>query len=613
MMNNSSSTSSSRPLHLAPSSRTNDSFFIPLIQDASTWDGNICLHLQPYPIPWIFVVPKEKSYQEENNDNNHEEQEEQIMNVDQVIHQSQPLPTSLSMSEAVLQELLHLFEDLKEQDRKIHLILEQNFLQDQSKLRRLLQGVAPLLYRVETNHPYILEYLLSKPLTTTTTTMAKMCPRLQTLVMEIVHSKDSQLQQQQLHELTTFLQHPACRIRGLHLHMAYGQFFNNEDKGIASYTVLGQHNKDAMDQDFLSLGQSIRQSPCLKALKLSGRLLQDGPLTLLLSSPTTFVSRLQKFEVESTYAKILVTEDPNSSSLAYQHNSLIIPYSTLESILTEGIGDSSSYSPFKSNMTHFILRVQQFTMENPKRIMELLSDFSSSLSSSFSSSLSRAGNPLFSSLSYLTIQAALTTPMVDFLLRYLHLIAPSIQELDLEGNDMTSLDLPFLTEHPRARVQSSLRYLERLYLGSNLFSYTNQMTRVERLLQACPRLDVGHSAMPSCGIFMEDHDIENENDNDDWMTGGTSASSRRPLTLFTSWAHGSPQALVWKDWNQHGRYLILEDDSDSSMMMATPSRTPDGLWPLVLEHVTSQFRQRPQRQATLLFQVLQSRAIPIQS
>jgi hypothetical protein len=120
----------------------------------------------------------------------------------------------------------------------------------------------------------------------------------------------------------------------------------------------------------------------------------------------------------------------------------------------------------------------------------------------------------------------------------------------------------------------------------------SEMESVERLLKRCPRVDVGNHAIPTCGSsswMMDDDDDDDE-----------PKKSRLP-TLFTSWAHGTPSALAWKDWNQHGRYMIL----------TTTVQSPAGLWPFVLEEVNRRFQNRLPRQATLIYQFLQSRATPV--
>lgn len=528
-----------RSLHLAPSSRTNDSFFIPLIQEAgATWEGNICLHLQPHPIPWIFVVPRDVD-EEESEQNDHDEES------------SLPtFPASLAMSEDVLQELLYLFRQLQQQGRRLHVILEREFLRNMSMLQRLLEGAAPLLIRLETNHPRILDLL---PLST--------CPCLKTLVLELAHPGNQvgrQFFPQQVTVLSTFLADPDCPFRGLHLHMAYPESRHSsirllEDPSLATETL------------FSGLSQSILLNTSLESLKLSGRL--DYGAIALLSSDDTSLSRIRKLELESNQTRILVTDDPNSC--AVHSKDLILSHAVVARML---VGVSH-------RITHFTVRVKQLIVENPAQLLEM--------------------STVAACLTHLTIQAGLTTSMVDHLMLHLPRITPNLKELDLEGNDMDSLDLPrFFRDSTAGR---SWRCLERLYLGSNLFGYNSHMDAVERLLRVCPRLDVGHRAMPTCNTFHLD-------DDDELCSIGSNAianpSRQRRLALFTSWAHGNPRALVWKDWNQHGRYMILDDYNDDHGIAVV-----EGLWPLVLEQITIRFRQRPERQATLLFGFVRCLAI----
>lgn len=547
---------------------------ISLIREAaSTWQGNLCLHLQPHPIPWIFVVPPPTAAIEVGQEGEEADEDEAQLTSSMTI-----------VSQDVLEELLDLFKKLKQQGRKVHLILQQNFLPHDT-LAVLVQAMAPILIRVETNHPEILNWLCS-------------CPALQTLVMELTHPQESrQRLEEQLDLLSLLLNDPACQLRGLHLHMGYAMTKNN--RTTCTDAVIMEHL-------FSNLATILyhKSQQSLESIKLSGQL-NYGALNLLScaadrddggggSSPAT---RLRKLEVESNHARLIVTDgdDPNSCIVdcSSETEDIILSSRTLLSgilFAAEGPHDSRCGGLY-SQITHFTLRVRQLL---------LLVDQS-------------PPNHTFTtvpSLTHLTLQAGLTTPMVDRLLLELPRIAPNLQELDLEGNDMESLDLPQFLTMNSASYSLSERSWERLYLGSNLFSYSSQMKAIERLLQACPRLDVGHRGMPSCGIFMDDDDGV---DNDFWMTtteGGSGQRCRRPPSLFTSWAHGTPVALAWKDWNQHGRYMILMDQHHQRDNVGGGG-IAEGLWPLALEQITIRFEQRPERQATLFYQFLRSGVIPL--
>ncbi len=510
-----SSASTTRALHLAPSRLSNDTFFIPLIRDASTWGGDLCLHLQPYPIPWIFVVTEEEENEEDSTTSN--------------------VPTSLDISEPVLQELLSLFQNLQRQGRKLHLILEKDFIQDSSILQRLLAGLAPLLIRIETNHSLLFHLLPN---------MTTSCPHLTTLIMDLSTS----LCRQTLTALITLLQDPHCRLKGLHLHNSIG--------------FRGLEQLVSMKELFAELRDCILQSRSIESLKLSGRLdYVTSALTLsdwLSEAMTNFSISLRKLELESNNAQLHVVTNSETNFLYKSNNHVQISSKALLNFF-KLIASSS--------ITHLTIRMKSIEFHATSGYY-----FSSPSWSCLT------GIVVASSLTHLTLQAGLTTPMVDNLLVELQHATPNLQELDLEGNDMESLQLPVFLQDQKNRFH----YLERLLLGSNLFVYSTQMEWVEELLQACPRLDVGHrGGMPSCGIF-----DANENE---W-TG-----QRR--TLFTSWAHGTSRALALKDWNRYGRYLILESCFG-------------GLWPFVLEQVTRQLHQLPIREATLLYWFLQSGAIP---
>ena len=86
--------STTRVLHLAPSRQLHETWYLSLIQEARTWEGNLCLHLQPHPIPWIFVV----HHDEEHDVTNHgdENNNEAI-----AAAAATAIPTSLQVSEVV--------------------------------------------------------------------------------------------------------------------------------------------------------------------------------------------------------------------------------------------------------------------------------------------------------------------------------------------------------------------------------------------------------------------------------------------------------------------------------------------------------------------------------
>jgi hypothetical protein len=201
-------------------------------------------------------------------------------------------------------------------------------------------------------------------------------------------------------------------------------------------------------------------------------------------------------------------------------------------------------------------------------------------------------------MTHLTLQAGLTTTLVDQLIMCLSRSAPNLQELDLEGNDMESLDLTGFFGNSATELQ----YLERLYLGWNLFPYMAHLESIETLLQLCPRLDVGQRAIASCGLFTEVSL---------WDDGNCQQNTALPPMLFTSWAQNSPQTLAWKDWNQNGRYMILRHNSVTSNFSVSSRHCPSGLWPLALEQVIRKFHERLPRQATVLYQFLRSGAIPL--
>lgn len=534
-----SSLSGIRDLHLAPSSRTNDSLFVPLLQEATTWEGTLRLHLQSHPIPWTFALPPRRQQRQD-----HENGEGTAV-----------FPTSLNLSDAVLEELLQLLRELPHQGRSLILLLEQTFILEASQLHRILQAAAPSLIRVETNHPRILKWLSSS------SSDGSAAHLLEALVMEI--SNDADLQMQQIHGLITLLQDSSfLYLHGLHLHLPSG----GGNQGTSKTTLSTTEN------EMLALFcLAMRRRKSLRALKLSGDLERISHLLLALQEPS-----LDALEIESLEGKVLI-RDETSDEKEMLHQ---IHLSTVSLV---------SMSKTITNIPHVHVRLKEFAVH-----------------SSIVTSGSRVWKELQSSsiLTHLAIQAGLTTQNVDQLLMRLRFLVPCLQELDLEGNDMDSLDFGGIFSS--CDNGTLFHSLERLYMGWNLFPYMTQTESIVHLLKICPRLDVGQRNVLSCGIFSEGARWERINDEQ-------TNSTMIPPPLFTSWAQHSPKTLALSDWNNHGRYMILQTQEKKNNDASSLAPCPAGVWPYAIEKVTRKFSERSHRQATLIYQFLRSGAIPLSS
>ena len=456
------------------------------------------------------------------------------------------------------------------------------------------------MVRMETNHCHILKWL-------------SQAHRLQTLVMELDHGNnhDNTIRQQQLQGLIALMRDTSfSHLQGLHLHMpssvtqhhqssSPGTMSTTSHPGTTTTTMTTNRSEDGELLPLLSaLSVCMARKNSLRSIKLSGDLKsilvivqgwEDDPPGLDQLDIESNDTRMEVVATISTEEHIKIPAEASPSATCY---TVHVPWTTVMSVWKA-----------VSTIPQVRIRLQQLFLPSWSRSLDILRDVSPA-----------------PRMTHLTLQAGFTTTHVDHLMTHLGRLTPNLQELDLEGNDMESFDLPGFFSSLRNSCTSAttrvpppqgLSHLERIYLGWNLFPYMAHLESIEKLLEVCPRLDVGQRAITSCcGIFSSSSEVSlsdaNGHNND-------RHDNDPRLTLFTSWALCSPRALAWKDWNQNGRYMILSRNSTTNHDSHDAGRNhdypPSGLWPRVLEHVTRKFHDRPQRQVTLLYQFLRSGAI----
>jgi hypothetical protein len=433
----------------------------------------------------------------------------------------------MDLSEVVLNELLTLLRHLAYQQdhhRPLTLILAHNFIPDSTKLHRILEAAAPSLVQMETNHPHILKWLTQAHL-------------LQTLAMEL--SNTHTMRRQQLEGLMTLMRDSSFScLSKLHLHIP-ATTTTAEGRPSCSSTATTRiqgESSQGMDDDLLSsFSWSVSRNQSIRSLKLSGDLESILRIVHQWDDPG-----LDQLEIESNETRAVVTAVGIKATEAKDDGTIEICLNTLLALWNA-----------ISTIPHVRIQLRQLTISST---VPSSSDIWRDL-------------PPAPQMTHLTLQAGLTTTLVDQLIMCLSRSAPNLQELDLEGNDMESLDLTGFFGNSATELQ----YLERLYLGWNLFPYMAHLESIETLLQLCPRLDVGQRAIASCGLFAEVSL---------WDDGNCQQNTALPPMLFTSWAQNSPQTLAWKDWNQNGRYMILRHNSVTSNFSVSSRHCPSGLWPL---------------------------------